>query len=187
MISNADSVKIIIDGFPIENMLEFKLELGTYDYNWSFDAERLDRARTSNVQATIRASDGTVLEFNVQGKEQAGNTVYFYGPLRALFPGIFKDIDPLEWQVAYLEAMGRPSLDRFKVRRDDEYFTSELANTFRLGWEAGNKAGAVNERKLAKIAADGLKNPPKAKDNAVQESAKQVSALGEAFRRKKGK
>ncbi len=178
-ILGADSVKVVVDGFPIENLWEFRLDVGTYD-GTDFESGAFYRDRASNVQAHLRTANGTTLEFNVEGKEQVGNTVYFYGPLRALFPEVFRDIDPLEWQQAYLTAMARPSLDRFKLRRDDELFKTPDAEWFRLGFEAGHKAGAVNERKLAKIATDGLKNPPKDKDAYS-------GVLGQAFNKKSGK
>ncbi len=194
-------VKVTVDGFVMSDLYDVTLDHGTYHDATSFEEGAMYRAQMSNVRARLTATDGTKLEFRVQGYEQEKDVLHFYGPLRALFPEMFADIDPLPWQEAYLISMARPAIDRFKMRRTDDYFTGDRAIAFRLGWEAGSKAGAETERKLAKIAADGLKNPPQSKDNreyvytpaAIKyqsenaAKADYVGVLGEALKNRKGK
>jgi hypothetical protein len=131
--------KIVVDGFAMENLFELQLEMGTYDDH--FRAGEFSRVSPSMVQASLLATNGTRLEFRVEGKETIGDTTYFYGPLRHLFPSMFADIDPLPWQVGYLEFSGRPSLDRFKVRRNDPMFLTDSAKAFFNGWSKGFMAG----------------------------------------------
>jgi hypothetical protein len=168
-----------IDGFAVEKLLSFELEHNT---DWD-DVSELSGLVYVNQGANVRAKlfgPNMELSFRVEGYEQNGTHISFYGPLREMFPEIFQDIDPSEWQVAYLTAMARPSLDRFKMRRTDQFFKTDQAELFRLGFEAGHTTGAVNERKLAKIAADTLKKPVKTKEDFN-------GILGKAYRRKVGK
>lgn len=146
-----DVLTVVIDGMVVQNVKSIEL---THD-----DAVLIpDRFnRPSNVLATIEMDNGTKLKFLVEAKDQQDKTVYFYGPMRHMFPQLFEAIDPTPWQVAYLKHLGRDSLDRFRLQRTDQLFKTREADLFRLGFEAGQAHGSETERKLAKIAKDGLK------------------------------
>lgn len=170
--------KIVIDGFSTETLTELRLDMDRYDYD-----DSLSPQLRSNVRATLVSAGGTRFEFQVEGKEQVGDTVYFYGPLRNLFPDLFKDIDPLAWQVAYLSALGKPSLDRFKVRRDDSIFDTDDAEMFRRGYEAGVNARGGNKDLTINKAAESLKGL----STAAKDAGKPLGMLAQAFNNKNGR
>lgn len=140
------NTRIVIDGFPIESLYDLRIDVDSYDVG-PYLSDPYTVKQISNVRVTLRAGNGAAMEFVVEDKEQIGDTVYFYGPLRALFPTIFADIDPLPWQVAYLAHTNRPSLDRFKLRRNDSYFQTVAAQAFGSGYERGYTAGALLQTK----------------------------------------
>lgn len=138
------AVKIVIDGFPMANVREIQTELNTYStpIDDTLDSQfNTYRDKPSNVRAKLWGMNESLFAFVVQGQERVGDTIYFYGPLRAMFPDIFKDIDPLPWQIQYLEYIGRPSLDRFKIRRDNDLFITDQAKTYFAGYNRGYEAG----------------------------------------------
>lgn len=172
-----DMLKVFIDGFELNGL--YQLDINTYDIGgYGFVDNK------ANVKVTLTAFDGTSMTFVVEGKEQIGNTVYFYGPLRKLFPDIFRD-DLLPWQVSYLEYSGKASLDRFKVKSNDPMFETVVAKAYFAGFDKGFTAGGVNERKLALIADKELKNPTSTQ-KAVAKKTKQDALADFANKLKAG-
>ncbi len=127
--------KVMIDGIEASHVMSLEMNRDVREYGpYLGDATSHVFYATSNTTARIMFNDGTELHFNVQGMEtDKDNTVYFYGPFRKLFPALFKD-DPEPWQVDYLVALNRPSLDRFKLKKDDPLFDTLLARYYKKGW-----------------------------------------------------
>lgn len=127
--------KVFIDGFEtaeayIVNLEHEIREIGPFHG----DESQHFVYKNANVRASIKFPFGIELEFQVQGYETDNEGNYhFYGPLRNMFPKMFEnDIEP--WQESYLSALGKPSLDRFKLKKDDPLFNTLLATTYKKGW-----------------------------------------------------
>lgn len=157
------TTKVVVDGFPIDMLTELRVDVDT--------GELIIAGRSRGV-VTLRSNDVT-LAFNIQGQEYIGDTVYFYGPLRTLFPELFKDIDLLPWQVDYLTYYNRPSLDRFKLRRDDPFFTTEVAEAYLAGHKLGYEKGAVNQSYNEHVGRKSLQNS--------QVEAKEITEATQTF------
>jgi hypothetical protein len=125
--------KVMIDGIEASHVLSIEVNTEVREYG-PFYGDTAVYYAPSNTTARVLFNDGMELQFNVQGMEtDKENTVYFYGPLRKLFPALFKD-DPEPWQVDYLAALNRPSLDRFKLKKDDPIFDTLIARYYKKGW-----------------------------------------------------
>lgn len=117
--------KVFIDNIEMSDA-DVSLELNSYDV-------RTIKENESNVKATIKTPYGTFV-FKASAYEQDNGELHFYGPLRSMFPDLFKDKLLLDWQVAYLEEYGMPELDKYKLYRNDSIFDTAQAYNFKRGF-----------------------------------------------------
>jgi hypothetical protein len=132
--------RVFVDGVEMatDNSIAIDRQIHTYSYDMLFEIER---AQESNVDVTLKCQYGT-LKFRANAYETADDgTIYFYGPLRQMFPDLFKDKELLEWQKAYLNAYRVPPWSHLKLWRDAPLFKEDEADNFRRGFELGKKAG----------------------------------------------
>jgi len=131
MNSNFTLDNIYLDGHHLQDVKQVQEHVNTLDKQWS--------TARSNVQATITFTNGTQLTFFVVAKEIIDDSLYLYGILPEIMPDMFKSTRLEDWQIQYLESTGHPNIDRFKFKRNDAIFKTEIANMFMLGFERGRK------------------------------------------------
>lgn len=125
--------KIYVDGIEIP---ESQIRMGIYTYDMDAIFE-IVKDKESNVLATI-TSGNDKLQIHIHAYETDNNgNVYIYGPLRRMFPAMFKDKELHIWQLAYCETWKDDPLLKYKLWRDDPFFTSNRAITFKEGFLSG--------------------------------------------------
>jgi hypothetical protein len=132
--------RVFVDGVEMatDSSIAIDRQIHTYSYDMLYEIER---AQESNVDVTLKCQYGT-LKFRANAYETADDgTIYFYGPLRQMFPDLFKDKELLEWQKSYIIYMKMPAWSHLKYWRDDSVLKTETAKIFESGYNLGKKAG----------------------------------------------
>lgn len=118
--------KVFIDGIEVIGATA-SLELDSYD---AVTIKKAVNDKRSNVRATIDFPEGR-FTFQIKAYEHQNGDLHFYGPLRSMFPDLFKDKELLEWQIAYCNEFG---IDTIKLWRTDSIFDTAQATNFRRGY-----------------------------------------------------